>query len=67
MVVADGAVVDVVVAGIEPVECLPGLPSNRLPVPVKALNFGSSGSGGVASALINKRKHMRITTEKGGP
>lgn len=55
VVVADGTVVDGVVDGIEPVEALPGLPSSRLPVPVKALNFGSSGSGGAASASINKR------------
>lgn len=38
-----------VAVGIEPVENLPGLPSSRLPAPVKALNFGSSGSAGAAS------------------
>lgn len=49
LVVAVGVVEDV--DGMEPVESLPGLPSSRLPVPVKALNFGSSGSGGGVASI----------------
>lgn len=53
-----------VAVGIEPVENLPGLPSSRLPAPVKALNFGSSGSGGAASIFVKQRKQMSVRTSQ---
>jgi len=49
-VLLDAAGVDVELVTLEPdeLECLAGFPSNRLPVPVKKLTFGSSTGGAPA-------------------
>lgn len=52
LVVAVDIGAEVVALGTGPMECLPGFPSRRLPVPMKALNFGSSAS---AAAVAGKR------------
>lgn len=52
LVVAVDTGAEVVALGTGPMECLPGFPSRRLPVPMKGLNFGSSGS---ATAVAGKQ------------
>lgn len=52
--VVGGDGIEAVVLGTAPAESLPGLPSSRLPVPVKALNLGSSGSGAAAAKIIRQ-------------
>jgi hypothetical protein len=57
-VLLDAAGVDVELVTLEPdeLECLAGFPSNRLPVPVKKLTFGSS-TGGAPAGIHKPNTH----------